>query len=99
MRPLLSIYHDQFTMLHRPLCHQKAEDVPQHTVVCFWLHCEPTQNCVSVQVPFALVFTKTDKRKKKCPGAAENIAAFQKELLADWQVRRHPQPFIPNPYS
>ena len=39
------------------------------------------------QVPFALVFTKTDKRKKKCPGAAENIAAFQKELLADWQVR------------
>lgn len=40
-----------------------------------------------VQVPFALVFTKTDKRKKKCPGAAENIAAFHKELLADWQVR------------
>ena len=42
---------------------------------------------VLVQVPFALVFTKTDKRKKTCPGAAENIAAFQKELLADWQVR------------
>ena len=42
---------------------------------------------VCVQVPFSLVFTKTDKRKKRCPGASENIAAFQAQLLAGWEVR------------
>lgn len=45
------------------------------------------QQLCLLQVPFALIFTKTDKRKKKCPGAAENIAAFQGQLLADWEVR------------
>ena len=29
------------------------------------------------QVPFSLVFTKTDKRKKKCPSPSDNIQAFQ----------------------
>lgn len=38
------------------------------------------------QVPFSLVFTKTDKRKKRCATAAENIAAFQGQLLASYQV-------------
>ena len=35
---------------------------------------------VGAQVPFALVFTKLDKRKKKCPRPEENIAAFQVRL-------------------
>ena len=34
-----------------------------------------------VQVPFTLVFTKTDKRKKKVPAAAVNIKAFCDQLL------------------
>ena len=29
------------------------------------------------QVPFSLVFTKADKRKKKCPLPAQNIADFE----------------------
>jgi len=29
------------------------------------------------QVPFALVYTKMDKRKKRVPGPDENIAAFE----------------------
>ena len=29
------------------------------------------------QVPFSLVFTKADKRKKKCPLPAQNIAEFE----------------------
>ena len=33
------------------------------------------------QVPFTLVFTKTDKRKKKVPAAAVNIKAFCDRLL------------------
>lgn len=41
------------------------------------------------QVPFALVFTKTDKRKKRCPTAEKNIAAFQGQLLSDWEVPMH----------
>ncbi len=32
------------------------------------------------QVPFSLVFTKTDKRKKGIPGPQENIEAFQVSL-------------------
>ena len=40
---------------------------------------------VDAQVPFALVFTKLDKRKKKCPRPEQNIAAFQ--------VRRSTRPF------
>lgn len=34
-------------------------------------------HCHVAQVPFCLVFTKMDKRKKRCPSPAENIAAFQ----------------------
>ncbi|KAK9792467.1 hypothetical protein WJX73_008261 [Symbiochloris irregularis] len=37
------------------------------------------------QVPFSLVFTKTDKRKKKCPSPAENMAAFQTALLKSYE--------------
>lgn len=29
------------------------------------------------EVPFSLVFTKLDKRKKQCPPPEENIAAFE----------------------
>ena len=29
------------------------------------------------QVPFTLVFTKMDKRKKRCPSPEENIEAFE----------------------
>jgi len=36
------------------------------------------------QVPFAIVFTKTDKRKKRCPSPEENMKAFQDELLKTW---------------
>ena len=46
-----------------------------------------------MQVPFFLVFTKTDKKKKRCPSAAENIAAFKAQLLATWQVRRNAKPY------
>ncbi|CAL8464270.1 g3805 [Coccomyxa elongata] len=37
------------------------------------------------QVPFSLVFTKTDKRKKKCPSPRENIQAFQAALLKEFE--------------
>jgi len=33
-----------------------------------------------VQVPFALVYTKMDKRKKRVPGPDENIAAFEQSV-------------------
>ena len=33
-----------------------------------------------VQVPFALVYTKMDKRKKRVPGPDENIAAFEQSI-------------------
>ena len=33
------------------------------------------------QVPFSLVFTKTDKRKKGVPGPQQNIEAFQVGLI------------------
>ncbi len=36
---------------------------------------------LGLQVPFSLVFTKTDKRKKKVPPAAANIKAFCDTLL------------------
>ena len=39
------------------------------------------------QVPFSLVFTKTDKRKKRCPSPRDNMKAFQ--------VRRHVWHFLP----
>jgi len=32
------------------------------------------------QVPFSLVFTKADKRKKKVPLPAQNIAEFEEQL-------------------
>ena len=35
-------------------------------------------------VPFSLVFTKADKRKKKAPPSAENIAAFEGRVEAEW---------------
>jgi GTP-binding protein len=35
----------------------------------------------AAQVPFSLVFTKTDKRKKGVPPPQENIRAFQARLL------------------
>jgi GTP-binding protein EngB required for normal cell division len=34
------------------------------------------------QVPFSLVFTKTDKRKKRSPSPRENMQAFQVCALA-----------------
>ncbi|KAK9826966.1 hypothetical protein WJX74_001986 [Apatococcus lobatus] len=37
------------------------------------------------EVPFTLVFTKTDKRKKKVPAAAVNIKAFCDRLLEEFQ--------------
>ena len=43
--------------------------------------CIEKQYCAGVQVPFSLVFTKTDKRKKKCPSPRENIQAFQVRAL------------------
>ena len=33
------------------------------------------------QVPFSLVFTKADKRKKKCPSPSDNMQAFQVRAL------------------
>ena len=32
---------------------------------------------VDARVPFAIVFTKIDKRKKRCPRPEENMAAFE----------------------
>lgn len=32
-------------------------------------------------VPFSLVFTKADKRKKRCPSAEENIKSFEVDSL------------------
>ncbi|EIE18621.1 P-loop containing nucleoside triphosphate hydrolase protein [Coccomyxa subellipsoidea C-169] len=37
------------------------------------------------QVPFSLVFTKTDKRKKKCPSPRENMQTFQAALLKEFE--------------
>eukprot|EP00803_Ostreobium_quekettii_P002398 evm.model.scf_415.5 EVM.evm.TU.scf_415.5 scf_415:37321-39182(-) len=37
------------------------------------------------QVPFSIVFTKMDKRKKKCPPVAENIKNFKTALLDEWE--------------
>ena len=37
------------------------------------------------QVPFALVFTKLDKRKKGCPPPQENMALFKDTLLQEWE--------------
>lgn len=37
------------------------------------------------QVPFSIVFTKTDKRKKKAPPVQANISKFQEMLLSDWE--------------
>lgn len=34
------------------------------------------------EVPFSLVYTKVDKRKKGVPGAEDNIAAFEAALQA-----------------
>lgn len=37
------------------------------------------------EVPFAIVFTKIDKRKKKCPSPQANMDAFKAEMLKDWE--------------
>lgn len=37
------------------------------------------------KIPFSVVFTKTDKRKKKCPPVAENMEAFRQLLLDEWE--------------
>ena len=37
------------------------------------------------QVPFALVFTKLDKRKKGCPPPQENVALFKETLIQEWE--------------
>lgn len=49
-----------------------------------------------MQVPFSLVFTKTDKKKKRAPGPQENIAAFKRQLLQAWEVPEHPPPSPPH---
>ncbi|KAK9807729.1 hypothetical protein WJX72_007363 [[Myrmecia] bisecta] len=38
------------------------------------------------QIPFSLVFTKVDKRKKKCPPPEENIQAFIDDLRQRWDA-------------
>ena len=52
---------------------------------------------MAVQVPFSLVFTKTDKKKKRTPGPPENIAAFKRQLLQAWEVPAPPPPQPPLP--
>lgn len=37
------------------------------------------------QVPFSLVFTKTDKKKKGVAKPEENMSNFQQLLLKDWE--------------
>ena len=37
------------------------------------------------QVPFALVFTKLDKRKKGCPAPQENMELFKTTLMEGWE--------------
>ncbi len=49
-----------------------------------------------MQVPFSLVFTKTDKKKKRAPGPQENIAAFKRQLLQAWEVPEHRPPLPPS---
>lgn len=39
--------------------------------------------CYPPQIPFTLVFTKLDKRKKGGPPAEENIAAFEEACVAE----------------
>jgi GTP-binding protein len=38
------------------------------------------------KVPYTIVYTKLDKRKKGGPGARDNIEAFEAELEAKWGV-------------
>jgi len=38
------------------------------------------------QVPFSLVFTKTDKRKKGVPAPQQNIDSFQVRLLVQLNI-------------
>ena len=37
------------------------------------------------QVPFALIFTKTDKRKKGVATPQENVDAFKQALMEEWE--------------
>lgn len=39
----------------------------------------------SSQVPFTIVFTKLDKKKKGVPTPKENMKAFQNTMLKDWE--------------
>lgn len=60
-----------------------------------WAQCETAQRGARTallkltvsraQVPFAVVFTKTDAKKKSGPGPSQNMGAFKKALL---EVRR-----------
>lgn len=36
-----------------------------------------------LQIPYAIVFTKADKRKKGVPGAEQNMADFRQQLLSN----------------
>jgi len=37
------------------------------------------------QVPFAIVFTKCDSKKKSGPSPTQNVNAFKKGLLEEWE--------------
>lgn len=38
------------------------------------------------QVPFAIIFTKSDVKKKTGPSASANMAAFKRSLLEGWEA-------------
>eukprot|EP00210_Caulerpa_lentillifera_P003216 g3072.t2 len=38
------------------------------------------------KIPFTIVFTKVDKRKKGAPGPIENIENFQREFQVNWET-------------
>lgn len=40
------------------------------------------------QIPFSLVYTKTDKHKKRCPPPEENVAVFEVRLAPKLRARR-----------
>jgi len=78
-RPCIVLGTDDMGCLLSEGCQVSGTEAPESSVQFALFVSRP-------QVPFSLVFTKTDKRKKRCPTAAENIAAFQGQLLASYQV-------------
>jgi GTP-binding protein len=52
--------------------------------VLTWAPCPAA--AAPAQVPFAIVFTKSDMKKKGGPAASANIAAFKRELLKGWEA-------------